>query len=103
MNIRGAHLEFPECNGITLEIFEYSPEDPGEKNNRISLKGFGHIAFHVEDVQEILEKAQEHGCRQLGEVVIKKYEDIGTLTDVYITDSEGNFIEIQNWDKSIKK
>jgi predicted enzyme related to lactoylglutathione lyase len=103
VNIRGAHLELPGCNGITLEIFEYSPEDTGEENNRINSKGFGHIAFHVENVQEILEKAQEHGCRQLGEVVIKKYEDIGNLTVVYITDPEGNFIEIQNWDKSIKK
>lgn len=30
----------------------------------------------------------------------KEYEDLGLLTVVYAKDPEGNFIEIQNWQKS---
>jgi len=39
----------------------------------------------------------EHGGKPLGETVTKEYDGIGTLTVVYASDPEGNFIEIQNW------
>lgn len=99
VNIKGVHLELPGTNGISLEIFEYLPEDTREINRKINQKGFGHIAFHVDSVNDILEKVQTNGGKQLGKLIEKNYEGIGLLTAVYVTDPEGNFIEIQNWKK----
>ena len=59
--------------------------------------GFGHLAFHVDDVRAILGKVIEYGGSKLGEVVIKNVDGVGTLTFVYATDPEGNILEIQNW------
>lgn len=100
VRIRGMHLSLPGIeNGPTLEIFEYCPKDGLNDAIRINSSGFGHIAFHVDSVEKALEKVLEHGGGQLGAVVIKAYEEIGILTVVYATDPEGNFIELQNWNK----
>jgi len=63
----------------------------------INRKGLGHLAFHVSNVQAVLQKVIENGGAPLGEVIVRKYESMGTLTAVYAKDPEGNFIEIQNW------
>lgn len=84
-------------DGPTLEIFQYEPCHPGDETNQINRLGFGHIAFHVDDVEDILNKVIAHGGKQLGELIQKHYEGIGLLTAVYAQDPEGNFIEIQNW------
>jgi predicted enzyme related to lactoylglutathione lyase len=98
--IRGVHLSLPGYeNGPTLEIFGYEPEDVTEKCSKINRKGFGHIAFHVDDVEAVVEKLLQHGGKMYGEIIQKQYEGIGLLTAVYATDPEGNIIEIQNWKK----
>lgn len=96
------HLKLPgySDNGPTLEIFEYEPTNYRNTTNEINLQGFGHIAFHVSSVEKTLEKVIEHGGDQLGEIIMKEYENIGTLMVVYAKDPEGNFIELQNWSKS---
>lgn len=100
VRVRGVHLSLPGYeNGPTLEIFEYSPEADTVSINGIDQKGFGHIAFLVDCVEEKLQEVLEHGGSQLGKVVRKEYESLGTLTAVYAADPEGNFIEIQNWKK----
>ena len=100
VKIRGMHLELPGFdNGPTLEIFDYFPESIDTGINHINRKGFGHIAFHVDSVEEILKMILAYGGSQLGEVIKKDYGEIGILTAVYVTDPEGNFIEIQNWKK----
>jgi len=96
--IRGIHLSLPGYeNGPTLEIFEYTPEQSIIAEPEINGKGFGHIAFLVDSVEEVLEKLLELGGTTLGEIVKKDYEGIGKLTAVYAKDPEGNFVEIQNW------
>jgi predicted enzyme related to lactoylglutathione lyase len=99
VKVRGVHLILPGYDqGPTLEIFEYDPEICKTKF-RINEQGFGHIAFHVDVVEEVVAKLSEHGGKVLGEIIRKNYEGIGLLTAVYAQDPEGNFLEIQNWRK----
>jgi predicted enzyme related to lactoylglutathione lyase len=98
--IDGVHLALPGYeHGPTLEIFEYKPEGTAAGMKDIDRPGFGHIAFHVDDVQAVLEDVLAHGGGQLGEVIVKDYAGLGRLTAVYARDPEGNLIEIQNWRK----
>lgn len=96
--IKGIHLRLPGYeNGPTLEIFEYSPSDL-EKQQSINTLGFGHIAFHVNNIEFFLNKCIHHGGSLFSEVQRKKYPDLGAvLTVAYIKDPEGNFIELQNF------
>ena len=98
--LKGMHLQLPGHgdNGPTLEIYSYGemlekPEPPAA--NR---KGFGHLAFEVDDVNGILQKIISNGGTKLGDVVIKEVEGVGLLTFTYATDPEGNIIEIQKWE-----
>ena len=94
------HLTLPGCeNGPTLEVFQYEPEKLRNGLPFISMPGFGHIAFHVDDVNAVLERLIAHGGKLFGEVVHKQYPELGLLTVVYTRDPEGNFIELQNWKK----
>lgn len=98
VSIKGMHLSLPGYeNGPTLEIFQYVPENLRTNMSYINQQGFGHLAFHVDDVNEVLTKVIEHGGKKLGELIIKEYDGLGLLTAVYTEDPEGNFIEIQNW------
>ncbi|HMK46355.1 MAG TPA: VOC family protein [Methanocella sp.] len=99
VKIRGAHLQLPGCeNGPTIEIFQYTPEYGGVEP-QINRPGFGHIAFHVDDVTTLLSKFIEHGGERTGQVVQKNHPELGLLTVAYARDPEGNFVEIQNWRK----
>lgn len=98
--IRGIHLRLPGYrNGPTLEIFSYEPQNELQNNKELNKLGLAHLAFHVDSVENTLEKLLIHGGIQHGEVVKNKYDGIGTLTAVYACDPEGNYIEIQNWNK----
>ncbi len=97
VHIQGAHLRLPGSDA-TLEIFSYEPQglDGWRPVNR---PGFGHIAFHVDDVAGMLERMKAHGGYPVGEVVRQEIKDVGILTAVYACDPEGNIIELQNWSK----
>jgi len=100
VRISGIHLALPGFeDGPTLEIFEYNPDNLRDFESQINHQGFGHIAFYVDSVEDLLNKLIEHGGEQFGELIKKEYEGIGILTVVYAKDPEGNFIEIQNWNK----
>lgn len=95
--IRGAHLLLPGHGegGPTLEIFAYSENAPrpGPGANR---EGITHIAFEVDDIEEALKRVLEHGGALLGEISRAGVEGAGTFTFVYVTDPEGNIIELQS-------
>jgi predicted enzyme related to lactoylglutathione lyase len=57
----------------------------------------GHIAFHVDDVGATHDKVIAFGGAEFGDIVQHRVAGVGTLTFVYMTDPEGNVIEIQNW------
>lgn len=98
--IMGMHLALPGFeNGPTLEIFEYAPQNPRGDKPAINRQGLGHIAFHVDDVELVVKKLQEHGGKLSGEIIRRQYPELGLLTAAYAQDPEGNFIEIQNWKK----
>ena len=97
-HIAGIHLALPgyKDKGPTLEILQYDHNlDALETfSNRM---GFGHIAFNVNDVEEILNSLLQHGGTQLGDLIETEIPNSGHLTFVYARDPDGNIIEIQNW------
>ncbi len=98
VRIKGIHLRLPGYeDGPTLEIFSYEPASPDTDLSGINQHGFGHIAFHVDDVEEVLTSLLAHGGTSLGRLVKKTYGSLGVFTGVYARDPEGNIIEIQNW------
>jgi catechol 2,3-dioxygenase-like lactoylglutathione lyase family enzyme len=96
--VRGAHLRLPGHgdNGPTLEIFTYSTlaDRPPTAANR---PGFGHIAFMVDDVQAARAEVLAAGGRAVGDVVTLTAPNGARVTWTYVTDPEGNIIELQTW------
>jgi catechol 2,3-dioxygenase-like lactoylglutathione lyase family enzyme len=98
--LEGAHLALPgyDDNGPTLEIYQYTqiePLPPISPNTR----GFGHLAFEVDDVAAVTGQVLQHGGSKCGEIVSKEIPGVGTITFIYIRDPEGNLIEVQNWER----
>jgi len=97
-HIRGMHLRLPGGgeNGPTLEIFQYLPE--GQAAARaVNRPGFGHIAFAVEDVAAAREAVLAAGGGEVGPLTTVPVAGAGTITFVYLTDPEGNILELQRW------
>lgn len=98
-HLEGIHLRLPGWgdDGPTLEIFQYGQlAAPGDRSpNR---PGFTHLAFRVEDVEAAAGAVLEAGGGQLGEIVTLPVEGAGTVSFVYMTDPEGNIIELQRWE-----
>ncbi len=72
-SLQGMHLRLPGFgdDGPTLEIYQYEniENNYSPKANR---KGFGHLAFHVDDVEHIMEKVLSHGGECLGKITKMK-------------------------------
>jgi len=96
--LEGVHLLLPGHgdNGPTLEIFSYKNTHKSELI-MANYTGFTHIAFEVDNVDQILSDALKHGGKLLGTVTEKKVEDVGLLKFLYFRDPEGNIVEIQSW------
>lgn len=99
--IRGAHLKLPGfgSEGPTLEIFQYSPE-MGREQTAANRPGFTHIAFSVDDVESARDAVLAAGGKRLGKLVSTEVPGAGRLAVVYVTDPEGNIIELQKWSRS---
>jgi len=96
--LTGAHLRLPGYgeHGPTLEIFTYAVnrERPVPAPN---VLGFGHIAFQVSSVPTAREQVMAAGGAIVGEVVTST-TDAGTrVMWCYVTDPEGNIVELQSW------
>jgi catechol 2,3-dioxygenase-like lactoylglutathione lyase family enzyme len=102
--IRGVHLRLPGygLEGPTLEIFEYQPSSQ-RGDAAINRPGYGHIAFRVADVVAACEAVLQGGGRTFGKLVTIPVKGAGVVTFVYVTDPEGNVIELQSWaaDRSV--
>ena len=94
--IRGVHLALPGCgeDGPTLEIFSYNTicDRPFPKPDE---PGFGHLAFVVDDMEEAARKILDAGGRAVGTLTRLELPDKTVLWFQYLTDPEGNILEIQ--------
>jgi predicted enzyme related to lactoylglutathione lyase len=94
--LRGVHLRLPGvgAGGPTLEVFTYSrlADGPAPAVNR---PGFGHIAFAVSSVPDARRAVLAAGGRAVGEIVTLTIAGGSRVTWCYVTDPEGNVIELQ--------
>jgi predicted enzyme related to lactoylglutathione lyase len=97
-HIRGVHLRLPGygADGPTLEIFQYNREEE-RPETAVNRPGFGHIAFAVDDVKAARDAVVAAGGGTVGQVVSLEVPGAGTVTFVYLTDPEGNILELQHW------
>ena len=98
-HIDGVQLRLPGHgeHGPTLEVFQYAEEEPASVP-MASRRGYGHVAFEVEDVTAMAEAIARGGGRLLGEIVTREIPGAGKLTFAYAVDSEDNIVEIQSWE-----
>ncbi|MEZ5559058.1 MAG: VOC family protein [Pseudomonadales bacterium] len=96
--LRGAHLLLPgfDAGGPTLEIYSY---DQLESRPAVAVNrpGFGHIAFEVDDVPAAAQLVRAHGGAEVGQIVELTTRTGARVTWCYMTDPEGNVLELQSW------
>jgi predicted enzyme related to lactoylglutathione lyase len=94
----GVHLRLPGYNedGPTLEIYTYSALEESLPT-AVNRPGYGHIAFSVKDVSQAREEVLRWGGRSVGEVVVLQISTGARVTWCYMTDPEGNVVELQSW------
>ena len=97
-HLRGAHLRLPGRgdDGPTIEIFTYDVM-PARPETAVNRPGFGHIAFSVDNVAAARDEVLAAGGRPVGEVVTVTLPGGAQVTWCYVTDPEGNIIELQSW------
>jgi len=97
-HLTGMHLRLPgfDETGPTLEIFHYA-DLAGRPETAVNRPGFGHIAFQVSDVPAARTAVLAAGGRPVGEVVSVQIASGARVTWCYVTDPEGNIIELQAW------
>ncbi len=98
--IRVVHLRLPGHgeDGPTLEVIRYDAPETGQPTVA-SRPGFGHIAFAADDVEAAPDAVMAAGGGAVGEVVSVDVPGRGRLTEAYVTDPEGNIIELQRWSR----
>jgi catechol 2,3-dioxygenase-like lactoylglutathione lyase family enzyme len=96
--VKGRHLRLPGHGegGPTLEIFQYQQNDPAQSSS-LKRPGFAHLAFEVPDVEAKRREVHAWGGRDVGQLVTLDLGGAGRLTLVYVTDPEGNIVELQRW------
>jgi predicted enzyme related to lactoylglutathione lyase len=79
-------------------VFEYA-ENASPSARAANLPSFSHIAFQVDDVEKKHEEVLAHGGGDLGRIQAIDIPGAGRLTLDYLTDPEGNIIELQHLHK----
>jgi predicted enzyme related to lactoylglutathione lyase len=96
--LTGAHLRLPGFgdHGPTLEIFTYARNQEGIAPAP-NVLGFGHIAFQVASVPTARQQVIAAGGASVGEVVTSTTAAGTRVMWCYVTDPEGNIVELQSW------
>ena len=97
-HLQGARLRLPGYgeDGPTLEIFHYDTLAP-VGTRAVNRPGFAHIAFEVDNVTQAREHVLAQGGHAIGEVVTLTTKAGRRVTFCYVSDPEGNGIELQRW------
>lgn len=97
--LTGAHLVLPGHGetGPTLEIFQYSSPEPGP-TPAVNRPGFAHLAFTVDSVEDSRQEVLAAGGSAVGEVTTLTTATRARVTLCYVTDPEGNIIELMAWE-----
>ena len=98
-SLHGVHLRLPGAGdrGPTLEVYSYSKLADGPRPV-VNRPGFGHIAFEVASVADAREEVLAAGGEPVAEVVTLTTSAGTKVTWCYVTDPEGNIVELQSWD-----
>ena len=96
--VHGIHLRLPGYgdDGPTLEIFQYNHAEQ-RPETAINRPGLAHLAFEVDDVEAARDEVIAACGKCVGEMVAIEIPGAGTITFIYMTDPEGNIIELQKW------
>ncbi len=96
--IFGRHLRLPGHgdNGPTIEIFQFEKNVDGPKP-ALNRPGLAHLAFEVPDIDSKRTQILALGGRDLGQLVTIDIAGAGKLSLIYMTDPEGNIVELQHW------
>jgi len=96
--LQGIHLRLPGLGpeGPTLEIYTYSQlvNSPSPAVNR---PGLAHLAFEVPSVEDARREVLAAGGKAVGEIVTLTPSEDLRITWCYVTDPEGNIIELESW------
>ena len=96
--VQGRHLRVPGHGekGPTIEIFSFA-ENGEDFPKTLNRPGLAHLAFEVDDVDAKRAQIKELGGDDYGELVKIQIPGAGCLTLIYMTDPEGNIVELQKW------
>ena len=100
--IKRVHLRLPDAGegGAHLELIEYAGAAGDSAPPAADRAGLRHVAFETGSA-EVLAGLHDliigNGGGGLGEITEKEIDGLGTVTFVYMTDPEGNIIELLNW------
>jgi len=99
-SLAGVHLRLPGQgpDGATLEIYSYSPPAERPSPPAVNRPGLAHLAFEVPDVAEARREVLAAGGGEVGEIVTLTTAAGRRVTWCYVTDPEGNIVELQSWD-----
>ncbi len=96
VEIRGIWLQMPGGgeNGPILELFQYNniQERPAPAPNQL---GYAHLSFEVDDIEAVADAVLAAGGSYYGQIADFKSLEGGTLTFVYLSDPEGNIVELE--------
>jgi len=94
----GVHLRLPGHgdDGPTLEIYSYSVSAPGPPP-AVNRPGFAHLAFEVRSVEDARRDVLAAGGGTVGDDVTLTTAAGRRVTWCYVSDPEGNVLELQSW------
>ena len=96
--LRGVHLRLPGHGpeGPTLEIYTYS-KSADSSPPAVNRPGLAHLAFEVPSVAEARQQVLAAGGSPVGEIVTLTTSAGRQVTWCYVTDPEGNILELVSW------
>jgi catechol 2,3-dioxygenase-like lactoylglutathione lyase family enzyme len=105
-SIKRVHLRLPGSSpdGALLELIEYSASIGDDTPPAANRAGLRHIAIEADSAEELArlhDLVIEHGGSGLGDISENHIDGLGTVTFVYMTDPEGNIVELLNWRESL--